>query len=80
MKSFGTASEIINSEVKKHPESCAQSGIELHPICPTVCHTVGQMGCFIMLREKPKLTLQSSLSTLYALHSQSIILMLSITG
>ncbi len=40
LKSFGTASEIINSEVKKHPESCAQSGIELHPICPTVCHTV----------------------------------------
>ena len=34
--SFGTASEIINSEVKKHPESCAQSGIELHPICQTV--------------------------------------------
>ena len=25
------ASEIINSEVKKHPESCAQSGIELPP-------------------------------------------------
>ena len=34
LKSFGTASEIINSEVKKHPESCAQP--ELHPICPTV--------------------------------------------
>ena len=31
LKSFGMASEIINSEVKKHPESCAQSGIELPP-------------------------------------------------
>ena len=40
MKSFGTASEIINSEIKKYPESCTQSGIELHPICQTVCHTV----------------------------------------
>ena len=43
MKSFGTAFEIINSEVKKHPESCAQSGIELHPICDrmTYCRTDG---------------------------------------
>ena len=52
MQSFGTASEIINSEVKKHPESCAQSGIELHPHLSDSMIYVGQMGVLYYVKRK----------------------------
>ena len=71
------ASEIINSEVKKHPESCAQSGIELPPSVRPYIILSDRGGGFIMLRGKPKLTLNSlrfaqSVDNLNALNNRLI--------